>query len=370
VQPDPQFDRYMTLLGRFLRLSGRQRDDIRRELEAHLEEALEDAAARGLPREQVLEQVLEDFGDAAELAARFSIVGRRKRWIMRTAATAACLGAAAIGTTFFNRPDATPRDEAARAFVGSVPAATVVAPRAPDDPARKALAAVIPDGSFEGIVLKEVVGYLAEQARSAGTQLLVRWEALETMNISSDHLVTVQFKGTTLDQALWMLTNSLSESPLEYTTYEGFIILSTREDLNRYQSIVVYDVRDLVELTSRSPGRVAALLSGNTGDDLRTKAIVEFSRSMLEGAGPAKSSDPLTTASPAARAGGDVGELLLIDILTSIVEPNSWSDNGGEGAIRGFPGALVVRQTSGTHEEVARLLATLREGMGSPAAGR
>jgi hypothetical protein len=39
---DADFESYLDLLSRFLRLSRRQREDIRRELRAHLEDAIED----------------------------------------------------------------------------------------------------------------------------------------------------------------------------------------------------------------------------------------------------------------------------------------------------------------------------------------
>ena len=79
---DPDYDAYLSLLTRFLRLSPSQRDEIRRELRAHMEEAIEAQLECGVPRDEAVRRALEDFGDAAELAARFSSIGSRRRWII------------------------------------------------------------------------------------------------------------------------------------------------------------------------------------------------------------------------------------------------------------------------------------------------
>lgn len=49
----------------------------------------------------------------------------------------------------------------------------------------------------------------------------------------------------------------------------------------------------------------------------------------------------------------------LIRIITKVIAPNSWSENGGPGAIEPFAGNLVVSQTQCLHEQVANLLQAL-----------
>ena len=55
----------------------------------------------------------------------------------------------------------------------------------------------------------------------------------------------------------------------------------------------------------------------------------------------------------------------LIDAITSTICPTSWEDVGGPGSVRGasFGGAkvLVVSQTRQAHEEIAEMLAAIRE---------
>jgi hypothetical protein len=52
----------------------------------------------------------------------------------------------------------------------------------------------------------------------------------------------------------------------------------------------------------------------------------------------------------------------LIDVITTTIAPESWTDVGGPGSIREFDNsaALIVSQTRRVHRELERLLATLR----------
>ena len=52
----------------------------------------------------------------------------------------------------------------------------------------------------------------------------------------------------------------------------------------------------------------------------------------------------------------------LIDLVTSTIQPDTWTDNGGQGSISGFPrgSLLVVSQTDDIHEDLQQLLNMLR----------
>lgn len=51
----------------------------------------------------------------------------------------------------------------------------------------------------------------------------------------------------------------------------------------------------------------------------------------------------------------------LIDLIINTIEPDSWRQNGGKGSITYYPHnpALVIRQTSDTHEQISELLRAL-----------
>lgn len=76
---EQEFDLYLKLLARCLRLSPGQREQIADELRDHLQERLEELARAGMPHEKAVLQAIEEFGDAAVLAAHFTSIARRKR---------------------------------------------------------------------------------------------------------------------------------------------------------------------------------------------------------------------------------------------------------------------------------------------------
>src|SRR5580692_6920989 len=93
---EQEFELYLKLLAKCLRLTSGQREQIADELRDHLEERLEELAREGMPREKAVVQALDEFGDAAVLAARFATIARlkRRRFLMRVSlGSAACLAA-------------------------------------------------------------------------------------------------------------------------------------------------------------------------------------------------------------------------------------------------------------------------------------
>ena len=98
---DREFDNYLALLAKLLRLDGQQREAIAGELRAHLEDRLDELLARGVPRDEAVKLALEEFGDAAGLAAEFGSISRnrRRRWLMRvTTFSAAAIVLVAAGS--------------------------------------------------------------------------------------------------------------------------------------------------------------------------------------------------------------------------------------------------------------------------------
>src|SRR6516165_2860516 len=83
--PEQDFELYLSLLSRFLRLKSTQRDEIADELRDHLEARQAELAAHGLSGEEAIRSALDEFGDAAELANHFTRVShiRKRRLIMR-----------------------------------------------------------------------------------------------------------------------------------------------------------------------------------------------------------------------------------------------------------------------------------------------
>lgn len=66
--PEDEFEIYLTLLAKTLRLSDDQRRAIASELRDHMEQRLDELTDAGMPRERAIETALAEFGDASALA--------------------------------------------------------------------------------------------------------------------------------------------------------------------------------------------------------------------------------------------------------------------------------------------------------------
>lgn len=311
---DMQFDAYLNLLTRFLRLSPRQREEIRRELRAHLEEAIEAELARGRTREEAITRILDDFGDAAELAARFSVLSNRKRWIMRGTLAAACLGFATFTLHAIWPEGATPvvaeNSGAPRAGEVAVGGAQPRADGITTDDAQiaKRLSAPI-EANFQDTPLSDVLEYFREIVQ---TNVFVQRRQLEDHGVALDTPVTLQTTGLPADRTLRLVLDAVgTDVPLGFVVDQGVLLIGPEEKLPRRVMTNVYAVQDLLEASDGTS---------------------------------------------------------LVQLIINSVSPDSWRDNGGQYAITNFDTTLVVRTTRDVHAEVERLLTQLRSARaaGSP----
>jgi hypothetical protein len=134
--PEREFELYLSVLSRLLRLSPQQKDSIADELRDHLEERFEDLVRSGISRDDAIRQALDEFGDAAGLAVDFTAVSKKRvrRLIMRS--TAAITAVIAIVAFFVS--DMAPQQPGVPALPGlAVAAAESDAPKetTPDETA-------------------------------------------------------------------------------------------------------------------------------------------------------------------------------------------------------------------------------------------
>lgn len=331
------FEAYLALLSRFLRLNVKQREDIRRELRAHLEDAIEAEIADGATRDEAVLRVLDDFGDAAELAARFSSVGRKQRWIMKGTMAAACIGLCVFLFNMFS-PQAPPL---AVAVTGADNVETVGSNQgeeldealydkidAADRAIEEALARNIPEVTFDKAPLEAVLDWFKE---FFGMNMHVRWSNLEDSTIYPDDPVSINLQDVTAERALRLVLEDAGGGDLDlgYEIDEGILIIATRERLQRRLITEVYSVTDLLDAT------------------------VAYNREGKYGVSPNTSTQPQSSPVPP-------GELLT-DLITETIEPDSWAKSGDRGTQEVFNGILVVRQTLDVHRQIDCLLNDLRE---------
>ena len=82
-----EFENYLALLSRLLRLKREQADKIAGELRDHLELRIAELTESGVETSEATRVALEEFGDAASLAGQFQLItnNSQRRWMMRFA---------------------------------------------------------------------------------------------------------------------------------------------------------------------------------------------------------------------------------------------------------------------------------------------
>lgn len=86
--PEDEFEIYLTLLAKTLRLSDQQRDAVAAELRDHMEARLGELTQIGHDREEAIRLALDEFGDASALANNLTLTNpirtRHRRHLMQT----------------------------------------------------------------------------------------------------------------------------------------------------------------------------------------------------------------------------------------------------------------------------------------------
>jgi hypothetical protein len=379
-----EFDNYLALLSRLLRLGDKQRDAIAGELRAHLEDRLEDLMSRGVPRDEAVRQALEEFGDAAVLAADFASLSgtKRKRWIMRlTTASAAAIVLIAAGIfTFWPGGNAGP---GAAMLVAQAPAAAD--PNTETKPTQKREVVDVKEALEQRMTFEFDERPLSEAMKQIGerTGMLIHIDAmkLEEAGVSPDTPIKIGFPNIRLRTFLDLM---LGELELTYVSKDDVLVITTPEDAEDPDSMIirVYDCRELFEL-ARPVGSIRPKIQRGGGgffavqDQPARKTPAEneagTTAPAAEGGAPAATVGPPGVARPGATGGGSGGggfggftgggtveEISdaqnLIDVITTIVDAESWVDVGGPGAIAEYKGLLSVAATQETHDKVERLL--------------
>ena len=244
---DREFENYLALLTRLLRLGGKQREQIAGELRAHLEDRLSELMASGMPRDEAVRLALEEFGDAAGLAASFVSVSRnrRRRWLMRltTFSVAATVLLAAGLAIFWPGRNAGP---------GVAMVSAQVAKRTGEKVAETRTEAGNPDVAqalnrrmdihYRETPLKDVAAHLTTET---GVTFHLKAKKLEEASVSPDTPMTCQFRNIRLSTFLELM---LDELELTYVEKDGLILITTPEDAESKMDIRVYDCRDLLAM--------------------------------------------------------------------------------------------------------------------------
>lgn len=252
-----EFDTYLSLLCRLLRIAPQQREQVAEEFRTHMEDRLEELLAKGMDREGAVKLALEEFGDAAGLAAQIASIsqGRRKRWIMRIGTISVVGLAAAVLLAVAFWPDGAqvkaPQVVAQTGGAAGAPEAGASAPGRSEPLIEEKLAQRI-DVEYPEVPFKEVLEDLKERA---GIQMYVNSKAIK--NAVPDALeasITINLKQVRLDMLLDLLLEQAGDDSLAYVERDGILIISTSEALSGASEVKVYNCRDLLAMASPVPG--------------------------------------------------------------------------------------------------------------------
>ena len=163
---------------------------------------------------------------------------------------------------------------------------------------------------------------------------------LEESAIDVDTPLTYKLRNVRVRTALEFI---LGDIGLSCVIKENVLIISTHESVCEQLVTRVYDCRGLMKLPSP------------------IKKIIYSPRPFVVTSGtPRQTKTGVADAGP--DGGYDIDDLILV--LTMVVEPNSWDDVGGPGAVSEFKGLFAIHQTPSTHEKVENLLNMLHEAGG------
>jgi hypothetical protein len=245
---DHEFDNYLTLLAKLLRLDSRQRERIASELRAHLEDRLDELLAGGMPREEAVKVALAEFGDAAGLAAEFGSLSRnrKRRWLMRvTTFSAAAIVLFAAGLAIFWPGRSAGPGVAAVVAQDPVAGAPGAGPAPAGEQKLSPLADKLNkrlDAEFIETPLKDTLQILSD---TSGIQFYVKQKRLEESGVNLDVGITKSLKQVRVSTLLDLMFEELG---LTYYEKDDLIVITTTEDADSTLEVRVYDCRDLLNL--------------------------------------------------------------------------------------------------------------------------
>ncbi|MEX2286098.1 MAG: permease prefix domain 1-containing protein [Planctomycetaceae bacterium] len=257
---EKEFELYLSLLSRFLRLKSTQRGEIADELRDHLEARLEELSRSGLSREDAIHAALEEFGDAAELAHHFTQIAqrRKRRFIMRcTVGTVAVLTAGILLTTAFwpaNQGVQLPIVAMGQPGEKNTGLAALTEkqkskPPSPnlrvDEPRNMQIELDLQsriDVNFPEVPLRDAIEFLAGLYQ---VPILFDKKSLEEAGLNPDaELVHLKVDQIKFETALKLMLEPLH---LTYRVWDGFLFVETQETEARHTEVQIHNCRDLID---------------------------------------------------------------------------------------------------------------------------
>jgi hypothetical protein len=350
---EQEFELYLSLLGRLLRLDPAQREQIADELRDHFEERLDELVRLGHSRPEAIKLTLEEFGDAAGLAAHFTHIShrRKKRLIMRcTLGTIVGMAAAILVVAAF-WPSAAPVPvngvAIAQQPATSDPAAVETRPAMSAADSRRLaveekLNTRLKEVDFIDQNMADVLKYLSNAVQ---VDILVNKAFFEENGYSLDQPITLDIEHSDV-AARTVLELCLEHfgGEVGYTIRDGLVYITRKYDADE---IRVYNCRDLL---GNAAGAAAMGMDPAMG-------MPGMGGMMPGGMGSAEGGY--------GGLGGGMGMASapvsgLGRVIVTTIHPETWTFSGGTGSIEELNGLLIVKHSQSVHREIKELLDQIR----------
>lgn len=242
-----------------------------------------------------------------------------RRFIMTLAATAVLGGAVAVASA---------QDQQARSIALG-----------------KLLNTQLPEVNFSGHEFRSVVGFLSELA---GLDILAKWnEQGFGEGFDPNAKITLQLKNpTSLLTILELIMKQATDEETTWVLGDGFVEIGTKAQLNKEKYVRIYPVRELLFTAPRF----------DNAPQLDLDQVLQSASQSGQGGSSSGSifgNENQQDQNNIARGDEATQAQELIDIITSIVEPNQWESLGGDGgSIRYFRGNLIINATDYLHRQV------------------
>lgn len=240
----------------------------------------------------------------------------------------AALGAALLSASWVSAQTA----PATTQPVGAKPTATV-------NDVLKKMNATIDKVEIKDATTKEAFKWWSD---TVGVKLVINWEAMAAEGVSPDANITLDLKDVPAGTVLGLIMQRASqETELIYQVTPWYIQIMTKKQANKFNTIKVYDVGDLVHDASVGPAPMMGLQVWSPvsipGVSVYGPTVVGTREYREVWSGP--------------KTNQQVGEELA-EAIRSQVEPSVWKESGGTATIRFFRGTLVVNAPDYVHAQM------------------
>jgi type II secretory pathway component GspD/PulD (secretin)/tetratricopeptide (TPR) repeat protein len=212
----------------------------------------------------------------------------------------------------------------------------------------------IPEVHFDGTPFSDVITFFRNVT---GANIVVKWNALNTVSVDKTTPVTEQFHNISFRTALTTVLGDLgsANAKIGYKVADGLITISTADDLQGTPVPRVYDISDL-------------LVQHETFTQI---PFIDIANQTTASVGGGSSQSPIQSAGqPNPQEVEQQREKTTQSIITALhdsISDGSWRDTGnGQGTITQIVGQdqLIVAQSPENHDKLAKLLALMRENQG------